>query len=320
LFGAGLVMFWQQAEAKGFEPKRLLTTRLRWLLLFGVLHLTLLFFGDILVSYALCGMLILSKVTWDSKALIRRGVIYISISTTIFTLAAAATLIDVPKEESMLQIPLNVDQVSALIERATGSVSQMLWYNIEHGGTLVLAFPLLFWLLGGIMLVGMGLMKDSFFINGLSNKHEFRLFSIGLLLSGSQLVLQWQTDFLNAFSLFIPVNSVAAVMLAVAIASRGVKICINNSHVCMPLQYAGRMAFTLYIFQSLIMTLVFRWLSPELFGALSRVELLGIAALMTIVQLILATWWQTKIGQGPLERMWRFLIYRHHQPQLNNNQ
>lgn len=315
LFGAGLVMFWQRAELKGYNAKALISSRLRWLLLFGILHLTLLFFGDILISYALCGMLLVSAISDDSDRLMRRGIIFIGVATAIFTLVAFLSLGEVPKEERMLAIPLSPEDASALINQATGSFGAMVWYNIKYGGVLLLALPLMFWLLGGIMLLGMALIKRGFFYKGLSNKQEFTLFIIGFALSAGQLTLLWLGDFLENFALLLPANMVAAVMLAVAIGSRGVKMCNNNSQFCMPLQYAGRMAFSLYIFQSLTMTILFRWLAPELFGAMPRVELLGIAAVMTILQLLLATWWQTKIGQGPLERMWRHLIYRNHQSQ-----
>jgi len=314
LFGAGLVMFWQRAEFKGFDANALTKTRLHWLMLFGAVHLSLLFFGDILVSYAICGLIILGKVNWESDKLLRRGIIYIAISATIFSLIASMDLIDVPKEERMLPIPLSLDDANALINQATGSVLDMIWYNVKHGGVLVLAMPLMFWVLGGIMLLGMGLMKSDFFDNGLSNKREFSLFALGFCLSGVQLAMMWQTDFLSGFALMMPLNAVAAILLAVAVASRGAKLCKNNPNILMPLQYAGRMAFSLYIFQSLTMTLLFRWIRPDLFGQLARIEMLGVALVMTLAQLFIAIWWQTKIGQGPLEKMWRHLIYRNHQP------
>lgn len=316
LFGAGMVVFWQRAEIKGFDAKALVKTRLRWLLLFGILHLTLLFFGDILVTYALCGMLLLGSVSLESGKLLRRGIIFIGITALLFTLFASLALIDMPQEEQMIEIPVPADKILLLIEQATGSIGQMIYYNIKHGGALVLSLPIMFWLLGGIMLLGMALMKRGFFDKGLSNTAEALLFILGLSLSSIQLALQWQTDFTSLFALMLPLNSVAAVMIAIALASRGVKICQNNPNALMPLQYAGRMAFSLYIFQSITMTLVFRWIAPGLFATLSRFEMLAVAAIMTIVQLILATWWQKNMGQGPLEKLWRHLIYRNHQPQV----
>ncbi|MCJ2184542.1 DUF418 domain-containing protein [Novosphingobium sp. 1949] len=56
LFGAGLVLFWESLEARGDNGDVLQLRRLSWLLLFGLLHYLLLWWGDILFVYALCGI------------------------------------------------------------------------------------------------------------------------------------------------------------------------------------------------------------------------------------------------------------------------
>ncbi|WP_240344776.1 hypothetical protein [Novosphingobium sp. THN1] len=56
LFGASMVLFAQAAERKGLDPDAAQVRRLLWLALFGYLHFALLWWGDILFLYALCGM------------------------------------------------------------------------------------------------------------------------------------------------------------------------------------------------------------------------------------------------------------------------
>ncbi|MBL8765642.1 MAG: MFS transporter, partial [Phycisphaerae bacterium] len=60
LFGAGMVLFLRGAEAReaGSGPG-LLARRLGWLALFGLLHWALLWRGDILLPYAVAGLLML---------------------------------------------------------------------------------------------------------------------------------------------------------------------------------------------------------------------------------------------------------------------
>ena len=58
LFGAGIVLFAQRAEWKVMNSALLHYRRMLWLLIFGLLHAYLLWTGDILVSYSLCGMLV----------------------------------------------------------------------------------------------------------------------------------------------------------------------------------------------------------------------------------------------------------------------
>ncbi len=58
LFGAGVLLFTERAEQKGLNCAVLHYRRMGWLLLFGLIHGFLLWVGDILVTYSLCGMLL----------------------------------------------------------------------------------------------------------------------------------------------------------------------------------------------------------------------------------------------------------------------
>ncbi|NTV51300.1 MAG: hypothetical protein HGA69_00490 [Desulfobulbaceae bacterium] len=57
LFGAGIILFTERAIAKERKPSALHYRRMFWLLVFGMLHAYLIWYGDILVAYSLCGML-----------------------------------------------------------------------------------------------------------------------------------------------------------------------------------------------------------------------------------------------------------------------
>ena len=56
LFGAGIVLMTGRAEARQGRSVALHYRRMGVLLVFGLLHAYLLWYGDILYSYALCGM------------------------------------------------------------------------------------------------------------------------------------------------------------------------------------------------------------------------------------------------------------------------
>src|SRR5437762_6151452 len=58
LFGAGIVLLWQKAEASGARPARLHYRRMGWLILFGLLHAYLLWYDDILYAYGMCGLFV----------------------------------------------------------------------------------------------------------------------------------------------------------------------------------------------------------------------------------------------------------------------
>ena len=58
LFGAGIALMADRALARGRSAAALHYRRMFWLLLFGLVHAYLLWYGDILVTYAICGICI----------------------------------------------------------------------------------------------------------------------------------------------------------------------------------------------------------------------------------------------------------------------
>jgi uncharacterized protein len=58
LFGAGVIVFTTRVQERGGSPARLHYFRSFWLLAIGLMHAYLLWPGDILVSYAVCAMLV----------------------------------------------------------------------------------------------------------------------------------------------------------------------------------------------------------------------------------------------------------------------
>src|SRR5947207_14293319 len=49
---------WQKAESSGARPTRLHYRRVGWMILFGLLHAYLLWYGDILYTYGMCGLFV----------------------------------------------------------------------------------------------------------------------------------------------------------------------------------------------------------------------------------------------------------------------
>jgi uncharacterized protein len=81
-----------------------------------------------------------------------------------------------------------------------------------------------------------------------------------------------------------------------------------------PLEAVGQAAFSNYILQSVICTLLFYGHGFGLFGRLERIELAGVVLAVWAVELALSTWWMARYRFGPLEWVWRSLTYRKLQP------
>src|SRR3546814_6475400 len=58
LFGASTLLVIERAAAQGRSPAAAHYARMIWLALFGLAHFYLIWFGDILFLYAMCGLLL----------------------------------------------------------------------------------------------------------------------------------------------------------------------------------------------------------------------------------------------------------------------
>ena len=73
LFGAGILLMTTRAAERGASAARMHYRRMGWLLVFGLVHAYLLWHGDILVLYALCGMLVYLARRFQARTLVALG-------------------------------------------------------------------------------------------------------------------------------------------------------------------------------------------------------------------------------------------------------
>jgi len=84
------------------------------------------------------------------------------------------------------------------------------------------------------------------------------------------------------------------------------------------LEAVGRMAFTNYLCQSIICSIIFYSYGFGMFARFSRIELLALVALIWIFQMISSYYWLKYYRMGPFEWLWRYLTYKE-KPQLSLN-
>ena len=72
---------------------------------------------------------------------------------------------------------------------------------------------------------------------------------------------------------------------------------------------AGRMALTNYLGQNIVAGVIFFGYGFGLRGALSHLEVFGVACLIYAAQLAVSAWWMARASGGPFERLWRRLTY-----------
>jgi uncharacterized protein len=181
-----------------------------------------------------------------------------------------------------------------------------------------------FWLAGGRMLIGMGLMKL-----GVFSGQRPRSFYIGLMLLGYGIGLPLvaydayeliRTNFgigfqihggifLNFFgSVLVALGHVGALML---IYKAGLLTWLTSR-----LAAVGRMALTNYLTHSIVCTTLFYGYGFGLFGTINRTGLAAIVLAIWTFQLIVSPIWLKYFRFGPAEWLWRSLTYWRLQPML----
>ena len=80
LFGAGILIFADRAAARGAPVAALSYRRQLWLLVFGLVHAYGFWFGDILTTYAVCGMLVFPLRRLSPRVLIVIGFLVFSVA------------------------------------------------------------------------------------------------------------------------------------------------------------------------------------------------------------------------------------------------
>jgi uncharacterized protein len=337
LFGASTILIAQRAEGGVPGPWRTHYSRMFWLLVIGMLHAYLFWFGDILVCYALAGLVIFPFRRLDVRVQFAVGAgvlaalfgfhlwetaqleaIYAGAQAPGASAAALkawndiSILVDPPASMAAEQIAgFGGGFMEALKARAT--VSLLLQTTIMPTDEIPEAI--------GQMFIGMALFRTGFFTLGWSTRAYGRVLIAGYLMAApATAVLAW----LIWKSGFEPIRLHAlAVWQAparpfVALAHGALLLLIVRSatapRLIERLAAAGRMAFSNYLMTSVITTLVFCGFGLGLYGQLSRFEQLGVVVAVWAFILLWSKPWLARFHYGPFEWAWRSLVKWSPQP------
>lgn len=326
LFGAGMALMSERAAARGVVTTGVHYRRQFWLLVLGLAHAHLIWYGDILVPYALCGFLLYSLRNLRPSRLLVGGFAMTAVTPVLFLLIAA-TIPNMPADgRAALAAGWTPPAAEVEVEIATyqsGWLTQLPARSVAALELETFVFLMVFlWRSGGLMLVGMGLYKLGVLSSRSSPAFYRRMASLGFALGLPVVLLgvlyNTRHDFAFEHSMFqgqmfnyvgsigVFLGYVGLVMLAVR---NGWLPALQRR-----LQAAGRMAFTNYISQSVICTLIFYGHGFGLYEQVSRLGQAGIVVAIWALQLAWSPWWLERYRFGPLEWLWRSLTYMRFQP------
>ncbi|PNU03042.1 hypothetical protein A8V01_08075 [Novosphingobium guangzhouense] len=328
LFGAGLVLFHERAEAADRDADQLQLRRLGWLLLLGIAHYLLLWWGDILFLYAACGIAALLMRPLSDRMLLWTA-LALYYAWHIWGMFDAATAIDAEHAlrdgvASAEQLQLVAERIQPMLDWAAQEMREAklgwldllcvklterpLWQIQMVSGAFSETLPL--------MLIGMVLYRSGFFDGRLPRRRLIEV-SLACTFAGTTLTamfLGWAWP-----RHFPPVAMHAALVWGMAmphvlggIGYAGLLVLVTPrlapTRLGRHLTAAGRMAFSNYIATSLVMTFVFYGWGLGLYGEVPPARqwlfVLGGWALMLAWSPI----WLRHFRRGPLEWLWRSLV------------
>ncbi len=344
LFGAGIVVFASRAEAKRGKSAALYYRRIGWLLLGGLVHGYLIWSGDILYSYAMCGLWV-SLLRRKSPSLLMAVGLLLLLVGALSSFAfgqymagaqSAARAVEVverggtaltPEQQATLEEWRGFQQAfypgpaELLAERQAFEGDY--WTLRRYQAPLVLMFQtvvfisLIAWRTSGVMLIGMALMKWGVLTGQASRRTHTTMMIAGYLTGipivyvGAGEMIRHEFDALYLFRTGLLYNYVGS--LLVAMGHIGLVMTVWRAGVLSGLTRAlaavGQMALTNYVSQSIICTLIFNGYGLGLWGELRRIQTLGVVVAIWVFQLIVSPIWLRRFQFGPFEWLWRSLTY-----------
>ena len=327
VFGAGIVLMSSRIEASGRSAAYIHYRRMGWLILFGLLHAFLLWYGDILLTYGLCGLLAFLARMLPPRRLIVIGFAFIAVTSLIclcFALSMPhwrAESLDTFTKEMWRPTPAMVQrELAAYRSGWLGEMHQRFRDAVilQAEGFILLSF----WRVEGLMLVGMALLKIGIFSAQRAAKLYWLLLIVGLLVGIPMVSYGTSKDFATGWSirqsLFInyQYNYWGSILISLGWIGAVMLICQSSRlrGLTKPVAAVGRMAFTNYILDTLICTSIFYGFGMGLYGHVGRTGQIKTVLMIWIVQLVASPIWLRYFRFGALEWLWRSLTYRKLQP------
>ncbi|SEP07605.1 uncharacterized protein SAMN02990966_03839 [Rhodospirillales bacterium URHD0017] len=312
LFGVGLAI---QFERLAGNARRmiLLVRRLAVLLAIGLVHLYLIWNGDILAEYALAGFVVLpflyaSRWLVAGAALLLLG-FYVAMSLL-------PPIVPLPGAAGMAALVADATRVYG-----TGGFFEVLAFRIREVPAIfplhVMVFP------RTVALFLLGVFAWQYGILRPTSANRRLLFGIaiaGILLGGGLSLAAEGRELFDWPSLGrrwrFPADRLGGVALALGYAAT-VIAAVNFSNGRRMLGWAaplGRMAFTNYLAQSVIFGWIFYGYGLGQFGRLGVAAALAIGIFVYVLQVVFSAWWLRRYRFGPVEWFWRSCMYGVLQP------
>lgn len=311
LFGYGLVLMYESNTKKGVSFYPIAVRRLLMLLAIGIVHAVFIWHGDILINYALLGMLLLLFLKLSGKSMLIVGGLIWFIPNLLLSLLFIVAALFAPGEEISVYDAALAEQSVEIYQQ--GSYFEILkqrvedWYAVNNLlNSIFMLFSIFpFFLIGGGMaklkwLEKVRELKKPFMIG-------FTLFLIiGLTLKLSPYIISQNIAWEYVQDAFGgPILALGYVF--------GIALWVGKSPTNKFLKVlapVGKTSMSNYLLQSIISTLFFYSYG---FGFYDRISVLTGTVLVLVIyglQVLLSSYWLKSHPFGPVEWLWRSVTYK----------
>jgi uncharacterized protein len=307
LFGVGLAIQFDRLCRHG-SPLYWLFRRLAVLLAFGLVHLLLVWNGDILTEYAIAGLIALPLLLMPSWGLLAAAMGFLALY------AAGPVLLS-----SLWPTATTLQQHVALANQvySAGSLGEVWRFSLHELPLILLLHIFAFPRTLALFVLGAFLWRAGV----LERPHDFKYQTIIAALVGIVGGVALTATDIHGFLTKLgtsraPLIALAPVLLALGygaaiMALMQLSVARRLLSIFAPI---GRMAFTNYVLQSVIFGFIFFGYGLGQFGRMGAAMAFAIGVAVYIAQLVLSKWWLRQYRFGPIEWLWRSLMYGVAQP------
>ncbi|HML18087.1 MAG TPA: DUF418 domain-containing protein [Bryobacteraceae bacterium] len=321
LFGMGFAIQLTRAQARGAKFLSFYPRRLAALALFGIVHIFLIWWGDILITYALAGALLLLFRNQSQKTLLYwAGGIFVTPIVVVTGFYTAYVLGWHPAFMKPRGAP-DIAKINEVIRiYAHGPALQMLRENVILGfkelPTEGFALYALFLFLLGMWVWRSGIVERLGEYQPVFRRVLAWCLPIGLVLNAFAVIVQSRSvpgsgptfpGYLANVVLFPSEHITSAGYAA------GLALLIQNQswrRRLSPFAAVGRMALTNYLTESVVCTLVFENYITGAYGRVGPAVGLIPTVILYGAQAVFSNWWLARYRFGPMEWLWRGMTYR----------
>lgn len=311
LFGYGLAMQFLKSTANGGPFAKFAVRRLTILLIIGCIHAFLIWAGDILITYALAGFVLILMIRLKPIWLLLISIfLFLIPNGLLYGLVYLGSLL----EPNATIIYTGIQEIEASIvaygQGSWGDIfSQRLadWLYMSGNGLIVIS--MLFTIVP-FLLLGAAAAKWKLIERARELKVYWMITVLVMLIAGT--VIKWLPYLLeaNLFTMGIQ-DTFGGPLQAIAYAGIIALVCSIPfaAKILSPISKVGRMSMTTYLMQSIIATTIFYAYGFGLYGKIDLSTGTWMAIGIYAFQVVFAEIWFTKFKQGPVELLWRKLTY-----------